>query len=353
MVEQRGVILSGALAQKVVDTVEATINNNVNVMNEHGSIIASSDPQRIGTHHAGSLEAVRAQKMVSIHSADAQAGTLPGVNAPLRFQGRICGVVGVTGAPHEVAALADLIVLTVELLISQEQAHDRSSRLELEAREIISALLAGSIDPEQLRQRLEDIGLSAPWTLTLSHTATASGATNPPVTAGSGQGGIWLQSRDTRWTVKAGPHPGPDSAGPTTRQLQLPARQNTGLLLGDAEILQVLSTRPTLLPAPGQHGQWNMDCAVAVARCPQRSLPVTAGPAAELNQDQFATLAVLSASTSMSGACTLLHVHRNTLIQRIERIRELTGLDPRHPGELFRLLTACYARVALGELHMT
>ncbi|WP_347038475.1 sugar diacid recognition domain-containing protein [Glutamicibacter halophytocola] len=117
--------LSGALAQKVVDTIAPTINRHVNIMNAHGIIIASSDASRVGTLHEGSVEAIRRNEAIRVTQADETAGTQPGVNLPLALNERLCGVVGVTGAPHEVEPLADLIALTVQLLFAQEREHSR------------------------------------------------------------------------------------------------------------------------------------------------------------------------------------------------------------------------------------
>src|SRR5690606_17947124 len=41
-----------------------------------------------------------------------------------------------------------------------------------------------------------------------------------------------------------------------------------------------------------------------------------------------------------------LHVHPNTVDYRLERIAEVTGLDPRNPEGLWRLRSAAIARLA-------
>jgi DNA-binding PucR family transcriptional regulator len=48
---------------------------------------------------------------------------------------------------------------------------------------------------------------------------------------------------------------------------------------------------------------------------------------------------------SVRGAATRLHVHPNTVIYRLARIRELTGFDPRHVRHLVAFLLALRARV--------
>ena len=54
----------------------------------------------------------------------------------------------------------------------------------------------------------------------------------------------------------------------------------------------------------------------------------------------------------MSQAAKDLHIHRNTLVQRLERISQVSGVDIRHSSESLKVQHAIYARVALGELHI-
>src|SRR5699024_7554717 len=154
--------LASALAQKVVDTIAPTINRNVNIMNAHGVIIASTDASRIGTLHEGSAQAIRRDEVIRVSQADGSAGTQPGVNVPFALNDQLCGVVGVPGAPHEVEPLAGLIALTVQLLINQERERSRSARRETEARDIISALIAGRAAPEVIDRSLSAHGLRGP-----------------------------------------------------------------------------------------------------------------------------------------------------------------------------------------------
>ncbi|WP_067932756.1 PucR family transcriptional regulator [Alicyclobacillus kakegawensis] len=62
----------------------------------------------------------------------------------------------------------------------------------------------------------------------------------------------------------------------------------------------------------------------------RQHLPVTSAPARVLPDELQATLAgLVRANLNVSEAARLLYLHRNTLLHRIERIREETGYDPR------------------------
>ncbi|WP_334123078.1 CdaR family transcriptional regulator [Glutamicibacter sp.] len=348
--------LASALAQKVVDTISPTINRHVNIMNEHGIIIASSDSSRIGTLHAGSLEVLRDQRVIRVTHGDETAGTQPGVNLPLKINDRVCGVIGLTGAPHEVEPLADLIALTVQLLVAQEREHSRSARRAAEARDILSALLAGNVAPEIIGRMLQAHGLSGHLHLEVCLVGKGQAAGQEPVFEQPGTQGVstsWVTLFGARWRLrKASEDHGQNVVEPNDRYLGGPGMADVGELLARAEVLRTLVARPELIPLQGHHDLWTEDIAVAIARTPVSNLKYLAIPAQELNQEQAKTLLVVASVASMSQAAEVLHIHRNTLMQRLERIGQVTGVDTRLTSESLRLQHAIYARVALGQLQI-
>ncbi|HYN89393.1 MAG TPA: helix-turn-helix domain-containing protein, partial [Ardenticatenaceae bacterium] len=50
--------------------------------------------------------------------------------------------------------------------------------------------------------------------------------------------------------------------------------------------------------------------------------------------------AFLAAGGNVSRTAQVLHLHRNSLVYRLERIRQITGLDPAHPENAFTLKLA-------------
>ena len=111
-VDRRPAPLSSALAQRVVDLVAPTINHNINVMDEHGTIIAGLEPARIGTLHRGAQRVVAERRSVLVTVPEPGTLDRPGANEPLMIDGELCGVVGVTGDPQEVGPLGiDVIIV--------------------------------------------------------------------------------------------------------------------------------------------------------------------------------------------------------------------------------------------------
>lgn len=105
-------------AQQIVDKMRPTIPYNINIMNEKGVIIASSNRSRIGQIHDGAVEAMRQNEVTAVYenSGDMKIG----VNMPITFQEAIVGVIGISGDVEKTSSLIQLVKITVELLINQE-----------------------------------------------------------------------------------------------------------------------------------------------------------------------------------------------------------------------------------------
>lgn len=109
------VFLTESVAQRIVDRAMTIINRNVNVMDRTGIIIGSGDSQRLHHVHEGALRVLEYGQAYEIGNCHVKTlkGVQPGINLPIRFRGEIVGVVGVTGAPKEVAQFADLVVMLI------------------------------------------------------------------------------------------------------------------------------------------------------------------------------------------------------------------------------------------------
>jgi carbohydrate diacid regulator len=109
------------LAQEIVERTMKVIPFNVNVMDARGIIIGSGKPERIGSLHPGALLALAKQDTVEIDSADLPylPGAKAGINLPLTVRGHMCGVVGVTGSPDETRQFGELVRVTAEMILEQ------------------------------------------------------------------------------------------------------------------------------------------------------------------------------------------------------------------------------------------
>ncbi|TGO05084.1 sugar diacid recognition domain-containing protein [Serinibacter arcticus] len=348
--------LSSELAQRVVDTVTTRMDRHVNVMDAHGVIIASSDPERIGTLHHAALRVIADGRAVTVTVPEVGSSDRPGVNEPLVVDGRLVGVVGVTGDPREVGQLATVVALGVQLLITQERSYDAATRRATAARELIAALTSGRLDAGETAALLRVAGLgTGPWTLSVWAEAASDGAaaSAPPVHAS--QLAADLSSREHHraavmhgllWILTRAPHaPNVDGA----RGLRVLRLTDPGQLLARAVDLRALARYPRLLPVGGQEVDDAAALLLGVGHLPPASLAQRAATVVGLAPSDAETVSAMAGATTLAAAAAALFVHRNTLVQRVTRIRERTGLDPRVPAQLAALQLGLLAREALGD----
>jgi carbohydrate diacid regulator len=360
--------LDARLAQDIVARTMKIIDSNVNVMDARGRIIGSGDRERIGELHEGALLVLSQGRVVDIDEAVAKHlhGVRPGINLPLRIDGEIVGVIGLTGQPATLRHYGELVCMTAEMMLEQARllhmlAQDSRLREELVLNLVRSETLSPALS--EWAQRL-GIDLNQPRVVAV-------------VEVDSGQLGV-------------------DSAMSELQQLQTllttPERDNLIAIVSLTEMV-------VLKPALNAHGRYDQDdhrrrvdqllqrmkesgqvrmrialgnyftgpgsiarsyrtarttMMVGKQRMPdQRSyfyqdlvLPVLldslrggwqanelARPLAKLkNMDNNGLLrrtlvAWFSHNVQPSATARALFIHRNTLEYRLNRISELTGLD--------------------------
>lgn len=110
------------IAQQVVDNLmEAIDNRNINIIDISGIIVASGEKKRIDTYHKGGDDVIKYGKTIEITSENVGQfqGAKEGVNMPINIEGKTIGVVGVYGQPDEVRIIAKLVKKSVELVLKQ------------------------------------------------------------------------------------------------------------------------------------------------------------------------------------------------------------------------------------------
>jgi len=139
-------MLSTSDYQNIVERVIGILGKNINIMNTDGIIIASGDDSRIGSFHE--IAAVAATESGEIIVSQKQAsefqGVKPGVNLPINFNDKVIGVVGITGNPEDVSGYGKIIKELVELMVQDKQ----QKKLELfqyrAVRDLIKELIKNS-----------------------------------------------------------------------------------------------------------------------------------------------------------------------------------------------------------------
>jgi carbohydrate diacid regulator len=150
------------LAQDIVDKTMSILGKNINIMDEKGVIIGSGDKSRLNQFHEGAAQVIKEGKKLEIYSKDINhlVGAKPGINLPIEHNNKIIGVVGITGEPNEVSPFGEVIKMTVEMMLQQEFLL-KEIQLEKQAQEnFIHDLISGRMgnDPDLFITRGQIVG---------------------------------------------------------------------------------------------------------------------------------------------------------------------------------------------------
>lgn len=357
--------LSRELAQRVVDQVAPTLEHNINVMDRTGIIIASSDRSRLGDFHSGAHAAAATGLPAVIRDGEESQGARPGVNLPLAIDGEIVAVVGLTGQPEQVMPVAQVLVLTIQLLLTRERELNATARREARDRDLLSRLVNGRLRADAAAAALaaEAPGIERPWRLSAAMAPESAGSPSARLpddlqdiarridavgrfSFASFQGALWVlggaNERDDEALAAA-------AAGALL--LRGDACPDALALDGSAKTLATLVARPCFIPpASGVLLTAELSAELAVACMPADTANHLARRVSSLTVLQRHTVETfLNARSSVSESARLLFTHRNTVIQRLDRAAALTGLDPRLPRQSVTLQLALIAARRTGQ----
>lgn len=122
-------ILEPALAQKFIDKTAKHLEYNINIMNDEGIIIASKDETRVGSFHEVAFKMLEGTRDTGIVNEDQlYLGTKPGVNLFIDYKNKHVGVICVSGNPDTVHAFANLVKTSMEAMLEYELQMDVERR---------------------------------------------------------------------------------------------------------------------------------------------------------------------------------------------------------------------------------
>lgn len=154
--------LSAASAQAIVEEVGSLVHQNINLMDRSGRVIASMDAARIGSLHEGARRVIcEGLPELYVRREDATASSRQGLNLPITVDGRIAGVIGITGPYEEVAGYGKIVKKMVEILI-REQLSQKEARLRRRMRALFLEdwiLGNGLMQPQSLAERGYSLGI--------------------------------------------------------------------------------------------------------------------------------------------------------------------------------------------------
>lgn len=365
-------MLSGSLAQQIARDTSDVIGYNVLITDDAGIVIGSGDTSRLGSFHEASVEVLRSRQAAWHTAAEAQElrGVKPGMTLPILIDGEAVGTVGITGSPRQVRRFGLVVRRQTEILL-QESLEVRSRLLRERALEElvrdIGSFDADVLDPEFLDGRAAELG----YDLTVPRTVLIV-AVDEPVgqellrTLRDALGPRALVATMTSGRLAALPAVGTrspsDLASATVdavaRRNELRCRVAVGgtgtgaAALHDAyadavDALRLgsrISPERTTYLIEELRGHQVMSAVGPRSRT--RLLRLVAGPLVAQPDwpDLRATLiAWCESGFNLVRTAEALHIHRNTLIYRLQKVERLTGTPWRDHRAGLTLYLACLA----------
>ncbi|WP_178992872.1 CdaR family transcriptional regulator [Paenarthrobacter nitroguajacolicus] len=374
--------LTPALAQQIAGDTSAIVGFNILITDAHGTVLGSGDTSRVGSFHEASLDVIRTRESAT-HSAS-QARTLqgvkPGVTLPILLNGHAVGTVGITGSPQQVTRFGLMVERQTEILLHQASLLRSTLQRERELEDLVRGILEFdplTTEPAALLNQANDQGID----LTASRVAVAVHLPDP--TAAPATSTEWLPralillresfpSRQTiavsiaanRYVVFA--HPAPDGLAGTVTQAWHCVEQFRTHLGSAVEIgIGSQAAGPEQLRTAYEEAIDSLHLGRRLTRrsvttidevrieqllsgiglrARQRYTAAVAAPLVALgdwSNVRDTVIAWCESGFSLVGAARRLHIHRNTLIHRLERIEQLQGWTERTGAAYLALYLAC------------
>lgn len=347
-------MLSVELAEEIVRETMERVNRNINMMDESGRIIASGDSSRIGQRHEAAAAAIRDNRIVRVDetAADRYPGVQAGINLPIQFQERIIGAIGISGQPQQVEPLGELIKMTTELMIRQNELKLQGEWRQLTVDAAVDQLLhSPEPDTAAIQRRLASLRLTfeAPYRLAivadpssgdgreaedlLSRIVTLFGSEPVMMSRIRPQKLVLIFSRADRMPI-----------GRLLRQLSdrwMAERRTLRIAVGNeaatAKLIRVSYEEAAMAMAFADDSPSNLvyfdeiEAKALTSLIPREHVARLWNKLAQSWTDKMTETIFhfCRANLSIAGAAATLGIHRNTMIYRLEQIKSLTGYDPR------------------------
>lgn len=151
--------IEAAECQKIVDRVIIILGKNINIMNDQGIIIASGNKKRIGTYHEAAKLAAHTKKEIMVDTDTRFVGCKKGINLPIYNVNEVIGVIGITGEPTEVKGYGVIVKELVEMMIQEAERNKIELYQQQALRNLaIELIKENALSLENLSWRAELVG---------------------------------------------------------------------------------------------------------------------------------------------------------------------------------------------------
>ena len=118
-------------ATKIIEEVSMILDYDINIMDEKGAILASTDLSRVGMFHEGAFRIIHYKlKELPVYEDGQYQGCRKGINLPIYLKEKIIGVIGITGEISEVMKYGKVLKKMTEIIALDLFSYHKKSQLE-------------------------------------------------------------------------------------------------------------------------------------------------------------------------------------------------------------------------------
>lgn len=386
-------MLTPSLAQEIAQETASVTGLGILVTDPDGTVIGSSDISRVGTFHEASVGVVASHEPASHTSKQAALlhGVRPGLTLPILVQGQVVGTVGITGQPSRVRGFGPVVRRHTEMLLHESAAVRSRLLREHSLEDLVREIWVfdpGVVEPDLVLARARDLGYDLRTERVAVQISVLPAAGDPL----DSRGDLTLLRTELMRTIRerfCDPADLVSAIGSgrfaAFRRARTPESRDRDIdvVAETRQIVGAIRSRHGLVARAGVGGVANgvlrmhealVDAADALHLGTGRDPDADVSDIADLRleqlmasfpratrdrfvQSQLSTLvdqpdwpalrdtlvAWCRSGFNLVATSRMLHVHRNTVIYRLDKIGQLTGRDPRDYSDAVGSFLACLA----------
>lgn len=154
-------MLDPVFANKFIEKVKKYTDYNINIMDEKGIIIASRTESRIGTFHEIAFRITHGEEdEIIVDNSNNFVGVKEGVNVAFFYKNKKMGVIGITGQPTDIRPIALIIRMSMETMLEYEiYKEERFQRRNMKEQFLNRILYGENVAEEELIEYADRLNL--------------------------------------------------------------------------------------------------------------------------------------------------------------------------------------------------
>lgn len=360
------------LGQEIVDELSKLIKEHVLVTDRRGFIQASNDTERINQFHEGALYSIRHKKQLCITEKEVEVfqGVRKGIVMPIIIQEEPIAALGITGEPEQIKPQAQLILRVAELFIQESTKQKQKEEQVRDVEFFVFDWLTATKKDERFLERGALLGIDVQRYCQVAMIEIVTKDEQLSIQELETFASIQNIHEDVqliRW-------------GQNKILLLLP-ELNQEILKQELELLMLHVKRmkkvrvaagvggmahhfdlatsfmqaERAVQASGKTGtllfEQDLRFEIILQSIPEAArkefLERTVAPLLEEEELLHNVAVWFSENQSMQNTAQRLHIHKNTLSYRLQKVKQLTGLSVSETHDVFQLYLGLYL---LGEL---